>query len=416
MAKNPLDAYKNTEKFQSLLSSRDADNPAVSLLKNEEAGQFKPVDLTGGKAFVSKDYRGGKNKGAEKKFEVTPISVEKITVEPPKKEKESVYRRVAKFLFLIGSDQASKILPLLPKEDMEKIVAEIATIREVPSDEAGSILGEFAHLAKQTPLTGGVDTAKAILQKAFGDDRANDIIERHTARTGPDPFEEIANFNEEDLFTVLRNEPISVKSLVIARLKPNLAATILKRLPGEEKIEIVRRMAKLESIDSRVLKRMGNAILQKITTISDARSNSLDGKGILSEILRRLPADSEEVVLQQLQIIAPEIEDDLRARLFVLDDIVGVADDFIQKHLEPMDDIKVAFLIAGKNDVFREKILSNLSKNRRKAVLEEEIIRKPMRKKDVDAQTAEFFDLVRRAWEAGEIKIAGRDDDDEWIM
>lgn len=413
MAKNPLDAYKNTERFQSLLSSRDGDNPAVSLLKNEEEGKFKPVDLTGGKAFVSKDSKN-KKAAEEKKFEATPISVEKITVEAPKTE--SVFRRVAKFLFLIGSDQASKILPLLPKEDMEKIVAEMATIREVSPEEAGSILDEFSHLAEHTPVSGGVNTAKAILQKAFGEDRANDFVEKHTARTGPDPFEEIANFNEDDLFTVLRNEPISVKSLVISRLKPTLSAAILKRLPAEEKIEIVRRMAKIESIDSRVLRRMGNAILQKITTISDARSNSLDGKSILSEILRRLPADSEEVVLQQLQIIAPEIEDDLRARLFVLDDIVGVDDEFIQKHLEPMEDIKIAFLIAGKNDVFREKILSNLSKNRRKAVLEEEIIRKPMRKKDVDAQTAEFFDLVRRAWEAGEIKIAGRDDDDEWIM
>ena len=44
-------------------------------------------------------------------------------------EKDSIYRRVAKFLLLIGIDEAAKIIPHLSPEQTEKIIPEIASIR-----------------------------------------------------------------------------------------------------------------------------------------------------------------------------------------------------------------------------------------------------------------------------------------------
>ncbi|GMO49170.1 MAG: hypothetical protein Ta2G_05850 [Termitinemataceae bacterium] len=43
--------------------------------------------------------------------------------------KDSKYRRVAKFLILLGSEQASSVLENLGEEQVEKISAEIVTIR-----------------------------------------------------------------------------------------------------------------------------------------------------------------------------------------------------------------------------------------------------------------------------------------------
>ena len=56
---------------------------------------------------------------------------------------DSVYRRVAKFLLLIGEDEAAKILPHLSEKQIEKIIPEIASIRSVDKDEAAVILEEF---------------------------------------------------------------------------------------------------------------------------------------------------------------------------------------------------------------------------------------------------------------------------------
>ena len=61
----------------------------------------------------------------------------KVPVQPPAADgKESVYRRVAKFLLLIGENEAAKIMPHLTEEQIEKIVPELASIRRVEPEEA----------------------------------------------------------------------------------------------------------------------------------------------------------------------------------------------------------------------------------------------------------------------------------------
>ena len=70
----------------------------------------------------------------------------KVPVEQTPDGKDSVYRRVAKFLLLIGEDEAAKILPHLSETQIEKIIPEIASIRTVSKEEAAVILEEFNGL------------------------------------------------------------------------------------------------------------------------------------------------------------------------------------------------------------------------------------------------------------------------------
>ena len=80
--------------------------------------------------------------------------------------RDSVYRRVAKFLLIIGVDEAAKILPHLTEEQTEKIIPEIASIRSVSPEETRQILEEFETLLKNAREGGGIDTACEILRKA----------------------------------------------------------------------------------------------------------------------------------------------------------------------------------------------------------------------------------------------------------
>ena len=43
--------------------------------------------------------------------------------------------------------------------------------------------------------------------------------------------------------------------------------------------------------------------------------------------------------------------------------------------------------------------------------MEEEQLKKPIRKRDADEVTDAFFGTLRRAWEQGKLVIKGRDDD-----
>ena len=68
-------------------------------------------------------------------------------------------------------------------------------------------------------------------------------------------------------------------------------------------------------------------------------------------------------------------------------------------------------LIAGKDEKFRDKIFSNISKIRGAEILEEEQLKLPVKKTESKAITDKFMNAMRSAWERGDLIIAGRDDE-----
>ncbi len=324
---------------------------------------------------------------------------------------DSVYRRVAKFLLLIGVNEAAKILPHLTAEQTEKIIPELASIRSVDPDEASVIFAEFQSLLERSRQSGGVQTARTILEKAFGADKAQAMLEKTVSYPDGTPFDYLQEISAERLSQLLKDESAPVQALVLSRLKPALAAAFIKLLDRERQKDIIGRMAKLSSISSEVVRRVDRAMREKSQTLSTETGTALDGRGVLAEILKKMDPESEKSILSVLDENDAELGADVRKRLFTLDDIIRADDRFIQETLRSMSDGDLALLIAGKPEEFREKILTNVSKGRGDSVLEEEQLKKPIRKRDADEVTDAFFGTLRRAWEQGKLVIKGRDDD-----
>lgn len=325
--------------------------------------------------------------------------------------KDSVYRRVAKFLLLIGVDEAAKILPHLSDEQTEKIIPEIASIRTVSDDEATAILAEFQSLLQRTKEGGGVETAKTILSKAFGDKRATEMLEKTVQFPNGKPFEYLEDIENEKIILLLKDELPAIRALVLSYLKPQKAAKIINLLESNDKKEVILRLAKMEPISPEVLRRVDHAIHEKVSTVNTERTNTLDGRGALAQILKKMDPRTEEDILKNLSDEDPDLGQDLRKRLFTIEDIINADDRFLQEQLHKMENSTIAILIAAKPEEFRKKILFNVSKIRGDSILEEEQLKKPILRADSEKVTSQFFSTMRQAYEDGKFIIKGRSDD-----
>lgn len=336
----------------------------------------------------------------------------KVPEEPRESDgKESVYRRVAKFLLLVGIDEAAKILPHLSEEQTEKIIPEIATIRTIPNDEAEAILEEFKGLFEKARNQGGIETAKNILGKAFGEKKAGELLEKVEPFANGKPFEYLAEADADRVSALLADESNPVRALVLSYLNPKVAAAVISSMSGEDKKDVVLRLAKLKEVNPDIVKRVDKAMQDKMNTLAASKSNKIDGKSTLAQILKKMSPESEEAILSQLSESDPDLGADLREKLFTIEDILNADDKYLQKYLNGMGENDIACLIAGKEDDFRNKILKNLSENRRKSVLETENFLKPVRKSDCEKASSKFFSELRRAYEDGKLYIKGRDDE-----
>ena len=327
-------------------------------------------------------------------------------------KKDSVYRRVAKFLVLIGVDEAAKILPHLSPEQTEKIIPEIATIRTISDDEAAVILAEFQGLYKHVTEKGGKETARAILEKAYGSEKAEEMLRKAAPFSGARPFDYLNDAKSERLLLLLNDESNAVKALVLSNIDAKKAADVLNLMTDSDKSDIVKRLAKMQPVSPEVLQRVDQAMHEKaLALLENDKSESMDGRNALAEILKKMSPDAESSIISSLSDEDPELGLDLRRRLFTIDDVLNADDKFIQQKLREMQNIDVVKLIAGKPDSFRKKIFGCVSSGRRAEILEEEEISAPLRKADCDSITNTFFSMLRRAYEDGNLIIKGRNDD-----
>ena len=336
----------------------------------------------------------------------------KVPVQEPEEEgKESVYRRVAKFFLLIGEDEAAKILPHLSDKQIEKIIPELASIRSVSKEEATQILEEFQTLLEDAKKSGGVETAREMLTKAYGKERAEQMLQKSMIEPQPKPFEYLEGEETEKIQLLLKDENVGVKSLVLSYLPPKQAAAVINSMNDDDKKEVVLRLAKMEAVSPEILKRVDKAMKEKSRTITTEKTENIDGRNALAQILKKMDSGAEADILKSLSAEDPDLGQDLKKRLFTQEDVIASDDKFIQETLREFSDEDLAHLIAAKPDDFREKILDNVSHGRRTEILEQEDLLKPMKRSECERITTTFVGILRRAYEDGKLVIKGRNDD-----
>ena len=331
-----------------------------------------------------------------------------------KAPRESPYRKVAKFLILIGAEEAAKVLSMLSQEQVEKIILEVASVKSVDPDEATGIFAEFDALAKRASLNaGGIETARDILTNAFGSDAAEQVIEKAVPLSVEKPFSFLESVSPERLYQLIQDEGPAVRAAALSQCNARQAAGAISLMPEEMKAETVLHLAKLKELNPDALRRLAASMQEKLKKLSISATATVDGASVLAGILCKMDGASEKEILDSLVGADPSLAKSISDRLFTLDDIIKAPDRFIQEKLRRMKDHEIAALVFKKSEEFRRKIFRNISKLRGASVLEEESACSPFPPAEAKAATEDFFEAVRQGWEDGLFSIAS--DDDVWV-
>jgi flagellar motor switch protein FliG len=329
--------------------------------------------------------------------------------------KESKYRRVAKFLILVGADHAARIIAELDPEQVEAISREIATIRGIGADEGREILAEFRSLFSLPygyagASSGGVDTARRILYAAMGPEKGEALLNKTIPHSRENVFGFLEEFAPEQIIFLLKEESSVTAALILSRLPSKLSAGALGKLPPERRNEILKRIARQGEVAPEVLERVAAAVKEKARHIGSAKEIEIDGMQTLAAILKEGDYSFGDRIISELEEKNPGIGEDLKDRIYTLDDVVQALDRPLREKLHTMTDREIAILLKGRAGEFREKILSNVSAARRGLIREEGEILGAVPKRDCDKAAGEFLSWFRLAREEGNIILS--DDED----
>jgi flagellar motor switch protein FliG len=400
-------AYQRTLKPQDL----PEDPPIPGLLKTG------PGDLSQtGAGGLPQAGPGGllKTEGPPKPARPLPRTLPK----PADDAEDTKYRRVAKFLILIGGDEAAGILSKLNMDQVEAVSREIASIRGISGEEARIILDEFRSLLS-VPYgysgfsSGGVEEARRLLYTAFGPEKGEAFLLKAVPDARENPFKFLEDFSGEQIALLLRDESPAAAALVLSRLPAPVSASALASAGAARKLDIVKRIARLGQCSPETLDRAAAALREKARHIAAAArsgTEDIDGRSALTAILRSSDISFGDRLLEELQDADPDLSRDLKERLYTPEDVIKAEDRPLQEKLRSMSDKDIALLLKGRSEAFGQKIYANLSSHRRTLVQEESELMGPVPKKEAAAALQDFMAWFRAGREEGRILLLDSED------
>jgi len=342
------------------------------------------------------------------------VSAVPTTEAAPIGQEISPLRKAAILLVQLGKEHAAKVLAKLPDKMVEDLTAEIVRLRDVSWEDAETVIGEAytSLLSDDVAGRGGMELAKQMLAESVGADRAEEIMERLGATLAEMPFEALRRADPRQLVTFLADEHPQTIALVLAHLGPGQSALVLSGLEQKVQADVARRIAQMEQAGPDVIRLVERELDRRMSTVIGPQElSAVGGVPPLVAIINRADRSTERMILEGLESVSPELAEQVRAQMFIFEDITTLDDPAIQLVLRNVESNDLALALKGTSAQVREKIMKNLSSRAAENLLEEIELLGPRRLSEVEEAQAKVVTEIRSLEQAAKIVIARGSDD-----
>ena len=237
-------------------------------------------------------------------------------------------QKAAVLLITLGPEKSASIFKHLKEEEIEELTLEIANTRSISPQEKEDVLNEFYQvcLAQQYIAEGGIGYAKELLEKALGEQKAQDVITKLTASLQVRPFEFIRKTDPSQVLNFIQDEHPQTIAMILSYLSPTQSAMILGALTPEKQADVAKRIAMMDRTSPDVIKEVERVLERKLASLLNQDYTIVGGVDAIVDILNTVDRGTEKHIMESLEIEQPELADEIRKKMFVFEDILLLDD------------------------------------------------------------------------------------------
>ncbi len=333
-------------------------------------------------------------------------------------------QKAAVVIGLLDEAAAQSILGRMSKQELKSLglaMTELETVTETAIEQAiEEFTGEVSSIRGAVV---GREKARSLLGALMNQDELTELVGEEESDE-PEPEEDnvwdkIAAIEDNLLSEYLSGEHPQTVAALMTRIKPKKAASLLEMFNTETRRRVLAALAKAPQLDPASVRRLENALRIDLDKFVENKSTARGPDEFLGELVKGLPGDLANEVVDDLTNIDETLGEAVRDKLFSFPDI--------QERIEPMYittvckkvdlDTLVRALKLGKErdgSTF-DFIMSNIS-GRFSEQIEEELSEAPrISKKDADAAMTVLMMTITDLEASGEIKFKTTEEDEEFI-
>ena len=317
-------------------------------------------------------------------------------------------QRAAMVLSSIGTENASLVFKNFSEEEIEKITLEVAKMDYWPVHVVSDVLNDFYELCltQKVISEGGVEYAKEALEKTFGPEQANALFDRITKQLKSKAFAFVRKADYKNLLAIVQNEHPQTIALILSYARSDQASAILSELPKDIRIEVVERIAKMDSASPEFVKSIEATLERKFANLVTTESMEIGGVNYIADVMNSVDRATEKYIFDELVMRDPKLAEEIRQKMFVFEDIVNLDSMSIQAFLNEIDAKDLAVAIKGSTAEVAEVIYANMSTRKRESTQTDVEYLHNVRMRDVEEAQQRIVSVIRRLEEEGTVTIS----------
>src|SRR5690625_1571279 len=323
-------------------------------------------------------------------------------------------QKAAILLISLGPDVSAQVYKHLTEEEIEQLSLEISSVKKVGSELKEDVLDQFHQiaLAQDYISQGGIGYAKSVLEKAFGEQEASNIINRLTASLQVRPFDFARKADPQQLLNFIQNEHPQTIALVLSYLDAEQSGQILSELNQEVQAEVAKRIATMDSTSPEIISQVEQVLERNVSASVAEDYTQTGGIQTVVEVLNGVDRSTERTILDTLEVQDPELAEEIKKRMFVFEEIVILDNRAIQRVIREVENEDLRLSLRVVSDEVKDVIFKNMSQRMADTFKEEMEYMGPVRLRDVEEAQTRVVSTIRRLEDIGEIVIARGGGDD----
>ena len=314
--------------------------------------------------------------------------------------------RVAILLHALGASASTSVMSQLSSDQAKTMKTSLAEIERIPPspDEIDEILDEF-HRVLRVAVGNEVPSPT--------DDPAVDSAAEAAGNAGRgftssgDPFDDLERLEDFQIAGALRGESTASIVVLLNCLPAERTGGIIQQLPEDRRSEVFLGLSEPPNVSAELVARIAQTIVSKGCELDE---NSVADPQLLADeklatMLRSMDRSNRQSMIQSFEVANQERAERIKAMLYMFEDLLRITDRSIQKLLGEIDSSTLSVALKNATEDIVEKVVSNLSKRARSALLEEIEYLGSVSPDDQEKAEKEVCDAMSRLDQAGSLEM-----------
>ncbi len=323
-------------------------------------------------------------------------------------------QKAAAVIVALGADKASQIYKYLSEDDVEKLTVEVAKLGRLEAETSEQVLDEFYKtcLTQKFVTDGGLEYARSVLERAYGESTASELLSKVTKYLKNRSFEFIRKTDSKNLYTVLHHERPQTIALVLSYTDSEKAAQIISELPEEKRIAVVTCIARMESASPEAIKAVEARLRKNFDSIMTTDFTTVGGIDYIADVMNHMDRSNEKMIFDELYKQDRDLTDEIRKRMLVFEDILDMDSITIQRFVRECDMRDIVYALKNASDEMKKLFYRNMSSRMAESIQADLEVTVNVRLRDVEEAQQRIVNTIRRLEEEGQVVLnkGGKDE------